>query len=143
MYRWLLVTETDNGLCFYNIFETRELAVLHLEGIVDESEWHEDASGDLRFRTKHYSYHISSEPYTTVNNCGGCAGMGSHRKHCVHNPNYDYRLKLADQAESLADSIGSNNTGAANNCYTAAGLLRQQVREERIRSGFEPVIGNS
>lgn len=63
--------------------------------------------------------------------CGGCQGLGSHRRHCPRNPNYDIRLMWADRAEDIGDSIGPNNMGAANHCYTAAGLLRQQVKQQR------------
>jgi len=142
MYLWLLTTETDNGLCFYNIFATKELAMMHLEDTVPKWAWEEDVSGDLKYHSD-YSYFISQEPYTPENHCGGCSGLGSHRKHCQKNPNYDYKLMLADRAESVADSIGANNTGASNHCYAAAGLLRQQVREQRIATNFKPVAGDS
>ena len=64
-----------------------------------------------------------------TNECGGCQGLGNHRRHCRHNPDYTYARELADMADSLADQIGSNNAGAANHCYAAAGLLMQQHRE--------------
>lgn len=138
-YRWLLVTRTDNGLHFYNIFETRELATLHLESAVRPEEWREDASGDLSFvPDEGYHFFISQEPYTPENHCGGCAGIGSHRRHCRKNPNYDYRLELADRAEDLADTIGPNNYGAANHCYTAGGLLREQARVARESQETHP-----
>lgn len=61
--------------------------------------------------------------------CGGCAGLGSHRRHCRHNPAYDRRIEWADKAEHLGDMIGPNNMGAANHCYAAAGALRKEVRD--------------
>jgi len=68
-----------------------------------------------------------------VIDCGGCSGLGSHRRHCPRNPAYDRRLELADRAEDLGDRIGSNNMAAGNHCYFAAGLLRQEVRENPRR----------
>lgn len=64
-----------------------------------------------------------------MNNCGGCAGLGSHRRHCHKHPNYDYRLVLADYAESLGDRIGPNDTVSANAAYGIAGRLRALVRD--------------
>lgn len=64
-----------------------------------------------------------------VRGCGGCEGIGSHRRHCPRNPNYDRRLEWADAAEQLGDRIGPNNYAAANYCYAAAGLLREEARE--------------
>lgn len=62
--------------------------------------------------------------------CGGCAGMGSHRKHCPRNPNYTYLGYLADLAEDMGDRIGGTDPGAANHCYAASGILR--TRHERV-----------
>ena len=47
--------------------------------------------------------------------------------------------KQAQQAENLADSVGSNNMGAANALYHAAGLLRADAleRAERYRNRTE------
>lgn len=61
--------------------------------------------------------------------CGGCQGIGAHRRHCRENPTYTRQRQLADAAETLGDEIGSNNPGAANCCYRAAGLLMAQHRE--------------
>lgn len=66
----------------------------------------------------------------TDDGCGGCKGIGSHRKHCRQNPNYSYWRELADLAESLGDRIGPNEMGAANSCYRAASLLRAKAAEE-------------
>lgn len=62
--------------------------------------------------------------------CGGCQGLGSHRRHCPQNPTFDRRRLWADQAEDVADKIGPNHHEAANLCYAAAGLLRRAVRGE-------------
>lgn len=61
--------------------------------------------------------------------CGGCKGMGGHRRHCRQNPDYTYARVLADIAESAGDRIGGNNPGAASHCYAAAGLLLAQHKE--------------
>ena len=60
--------------------------------------------------------------------CGGCRNEGRHRKHCPASPDFDLRLMYADRAESVGDSIGSNNFEAANLCYAAAGVLRREAR---------------
>ena len=62
--------------------------------------------------------------------CGGCQGLGNHRRHCRKNPDYTYERELADQAENLGDIIGANCCGAANACYRAAGLLNKQAEEK-------------
>lgn len=62
--------------------------------------------------------------------CGGCAGLGSHRRHCPHSPTYNRWLELADRAEDLGDQIGSNDTQAANHAYAIAGHLRRKAKGE-------------
>lgn len=66
-----------------------------------------------------------------MSECGGCQGLGSHRRHCPRNPNYDYRLKLADDAETLGDRVSGIDHALANHCWFVAGGLRLLVREER------------
>jgi hypothetical protein len=61
--------------------------------------------------------------------CGGCSGIGSHRRHCINNPNYSREAELADAAENLGDNIGANNPAAANACYRAAALLRANAAD--------------
>lgn len=68
--------------------------------------------------------------------CGGCQGLGSHLRHCRHNPEYTYVRELSDAAEALGDRIGPNHTGAANHCYAAAGLLREE-HEAQLRQKDE------
>ena len=62
-------------------------------------------------------------------NCGGCQGMGSHRRWCRAVVGFGaYRLGTqAAQAEALADSVGSNYPEAANALYYAAGLLTKEA----------------
>lgn len=69
--------------------------------------------------------------------CGGCNGLGNHRRDCPQNPEYTHARMLADRAESLGDQIGASNPGAANHLYAAAGLLMVQHREQ-ITSGERP-----
>lgn len=66
-----------------------------------------------------------------MTDCGGCQGLGSHRRHCPRSPTYNRWLELADQAEDLGDRIGSNDMGAANMAYGLAGRLRERGRERR------------
>jgi hypothetical protein len=62
-----------------------------------------------------------------MTDCGGCQGLGSHRRHCKQNPDYSREREWADQAEDLGDMVGPNCMGAANALYRAAGLLRDQA----------------
>ena len=59
-----------------------------------------------------------------MSECGGCKGVGAHKRHCRRNPNYEYRLELADRLDSLGDAIGSNDPGSANLVYLAESRLR-------------------
>ena len=61
--------------------------------------------------------------------CGGCEGKGSHWRWCPAAVGRTAYLlgRYAEQAESLGDSVGANNTGAANYLYAASGLLREQA----------------
>lgn len=58
--------------------------------------------------------------------CGGCAGMGSHKRWCeaVVGRHAHMLGKWSERAESLGDSVGPNEMGAANHLWAAAGLLR-------------------
>jgi hypothetical protein len=64
-----------------------------------------------------------------MSECGGCEGIGAHRKHCRRNPDYHYKLELADEAESLGDRLGQPHL--ANYAWYIAGILRMQVKHER------------
>lgn len=63
----------------------------------------------------------------TTERCGGCQDIGSHRRHCRKNPNYNRYLELADRAENLGDEIGANDPGLANIAYRLSGLLKAKV----------------
>ena len=67
--------------------------------------------------------------------CGGCQGLGSHWRWCpkVVGIHAYVAGTQAETAENLADSVGANNTGAANHLYAAAGLLRQDALEAKER----------
>ncbi|OHT98296.1 hypothetical protein BKG71_19460 [Mycobacteroides chelonae] len=63
--------------------------------------------------------------YYTKPDCGGCKGLGSHSSRCLTQPGAMFR-RLADDAESLGDHIGSNDTEAANLAYTIAARMRDR-----------------
>lgn len=69
----------------------------------------------------------------SLDDCGGCAGLGSHRRWCPEAVGRGAALlgRYAEQAESLADSVGSNNTTAANLLYAAAGYLLDDARARK------------
>lgn len=59
--------------------------------------------------------------------CGGCRGIGNHRRHCPHHPNYHPWRVLADRAEDIGDTIGSNEPGIANRAYQLGALIREAI----------------
>jgi len=61
--------------------------------------------------------------------CGGCEGVGRHRRWCAEVVGYGASLlgRFSQQAETLGDQIGSNNTRAANMAYSLASELRQDA----------------
>lgn len=63
-----------------------------------------------------------------MSECGGCRGLGSHRRHCPNNPDYTYFRLLADRYEDLGDRL-SNDPGRANQAYALSGLLMRLHRE--------------
>ena len=63
--------------------------------------------------------------YYTKPDCGGCKGLGSHSSRCMTQPGAMFR-RLADDAESLGDHIGSNDTEAANLAYAIAARMRDR-----------------
>lgn len=62
--------------------------------------------------------------------CGGCAGIGSHKRWCkAEHGHAAHRLgRQSAKAEALADEVGSNHPEAANALYRAAGLLTEKAR---------------
>lgn len=60
------------------------------------------------------------------NDCGGCQGLGSHRRWCEASVGRAASImgQQAERAESLGDSVGPNEMGAANHLWAAASLLR-------------------
>jgi hypothetical protein len=76
------------------------------------------------------------EENEAMNDCGGCHGLGSHRRWCpaLVGPHASALGQLGEQAEALGDSIGANDHGAANACYHAADILLQEAR--RIAMGL-------
>jgi hypothetical protein len=69
-----------------------------------------------------------------ANDCGGCAGKGAHRRYCpwVVGANASIMGGWADRAESLGDSVGPNEMGAANHLWAAASLLRKGAAERAL-----------
>lgn len=67
----------------------------------------------------------------TVRECGGCAGLGAHRRWCsvVVGPRAALLGPLGEQADALADVVGSNSAEAANLLYGAAAVLRDAARD--------------
>lgn len=57
-------------------------------------------------------------------NCGGCEGLGSHRKFCPQHPDYHPWLRLAAMAEDIGDQIGANEPTIANSAYFLAGRIK-------------------
>lgn len=80
----------------------------------------------------------------TARDCGGCRGEGSHRRWCevAVGPHAAYLGRLAERAESLGDSIGPNEMGAANHVWMAAALLRAAA-QQRATEYSERITGST
>lgn len=65
--------------------------------------------------------------------CGGCEGKGAHRRWCAASVGHSASVfgGYAEAAENLADSVGSNEMGAANHLYAASALLRSLAEARR------------
>lgn len=61
--------------------------------------------------------------------CGGCLGIGAHRKYCPHHPNWHPWRQLADRAEDIGDRIGSNDTEIANTAYYLSSMIRNRMSD--------------
>lgn len=59
--------------------------------------------------------------------CGGCRGLGSHRLNCPHHPDYHPWRQLAEAAEDIGDTIGSNDPGLANQAYALGAAIRKAM----------------
>ena len=68
--------------------------------------------------------------------CGGCQGLGNHRRLCPHHPDYHPWRRLAQMAEDIGDTIGSNDPGLANRAYDLAGRINALVRD-RVQERHE------
>jgi hypothetical protein len=64
-----------------------------------------------------------------VDECGGCLGIGAHKRWCeIHvGRSAAFYGRLSEAAEALGDRIGGNDPGAANHCYAAAGMLKERA----------------
>lgn len=70
--------------------------------------------------------------------CGGCEGKGNHKRLCPRHPDYHPWLRLALMAEEIGDTIGSNDTGIANQAYSLVGQIKEAMKEQPWRgSGSE------
>lgn len=74
--------------------------------------------------------------------CGGCRGLGAHVRWCpaVVGLSASVRGRQAEGAESLADSVGSNNVIASNLLYQASALLRADA--QRLAEQFKEQESN-
>lgn len=65
--------------------------------------------------------------------CGGCQGLGSHKRWCKESVGLAASLygSWSEQIESIADSVGSNNIAVSNHLYIAASMLREQAMQRR------------
>jgi hypothetical protein len=82
------------------------------------------------------------QPILVDRGCEGCIGQGSHRRWCaaVVGQPASYLGVLSQDAELLADQIGTNEPDASNACYLAALLLRDRaivLSHEFERQGVE------
>lgn len=64
-------------------------------------------------------------------NCGGCQGLGAHRRWCPAVVGLPASIwgRMGEQLEDLGDRIGSNEFAASNHCYAAAGLMKAKAKE--------------
>ena len=66
-----------------------------------------------------------------MNDCGGCAGLGSHKRWCpeVVGRAASYLGLMSERADGLGDTVGANCCEATNHLYKAAALLRLEAQE--------------
>ena len=65
--------------------------------------------------------------------CGGCEGLGAHRRLCPHHPDYHPWRRYAMWAEDIGDGIGSNDTGVANTAYQLSARIKEAMAEHPWR----------
>lgn len=70
--------------------------------------------------------------------CGGCQGIGSHRRLCPRHPDYHPWKRLADMAETIGDTTGSNEPGIANAAYSLAAQIRAAMPEHPYHAANGP-----
>jgi hypothetical protein len=68
-----------------------------------------------------------------VSECGGCQGLGAHRRYCPQHPDYHPWRVLADRAEDIGDRIGGSDPGLANQAYFLAGAIRRAMPDHPYR----------
>ena len=68
-----------------------------------------------------------------MSDCGGCQGIGAHRRHCPRHPDYHPWRRLADMAESIGDSIGE--PALANRAWSLASAIREAIQTRPYRRG--------
>ena len=64
-----------------------------------------------------------------MSDCGGCAGLGAHRRWCeaVVGPTAARLGALAEQADDMGDRVGPLDPDACNRLWTVAGELRAKA----------------
>jgi hypothetical protein len=75
-------------------------------------------------------------PGVVFQTCGGCRGLGAHRRHCPRHADYHPWRLLADKAESVGDSIGVPEL--ANRAWGLAGAIRAAIPEHPWRGLRRP-----
>lgn len=65
--------------------------------------------------------------------CGGCQGEGAHWRWCpeVVGAQASRLSQWGQRAEDLADEVGSNDMGAANQLYHAGAMLKASAEAAR------------
>lgn len=81
-------------------------------------------------------------PIPTTSLCGGCRRQGAHNRWCETQVGRPAQMfgRWSEQCEQLANSIGSNDMGAANRLDAAAGDLLRQAEEARDRFQAHPGV---
>jgi len=59
--------------------------------------------------------------------CGGCQGLGNHKRLCPRHPDYHPWRQYAMLADRIGDAIGSNDPFIANKAYGLGADIRQLI----------------